>query len=118
MSATPATLNQAPDNVAAAEAVIAALDGCFLAGFARLGAAHRDSLASLGRVLAGTPLAPAMDDAVSALASGPPNEAHLMALAAARGALFGAAHDALFAQAIAATGGAVAPTAFAASATG
>lgn len=84
-----------PEAVVAAEQLLARIDDCLAAGFARLGSQQRELLATLAPVLAGTPLGEPVAQAVSALAGGHVTEDALLALAAAREALQGARHDAL-----------------------
>ena len=103
-----AALNSVPQPVVAAGDLIAAIDGCFVSGFARLGGPQRDALMSISRTFQGTPLAAVVAEAAAVAAGGPAGEAHLMALAAAREALAGARYDALLAQATDALGGAIA----------
>ena len=100
----PTELSTPPAGVLEALSLVAGVDAALLAGFARLGPAHKDGLERLARGLAGSPLGPAVADAVAAVRAGPPLEAHLLALAAGREALLGAAHDALLAQALAVAG--------------
>ncbi|WP_428265504.1 hypothetical protein [Haliangium sp.] len=109
-------LDPIPDPVVHADALVASVDACLAAGFARLGSDQRAGLASLARAFAGTPLAEPVAAATKALSGGGAREDHLVALAAARESLLGAAHDALLAQACAALDGAVAAPAEAAAA--
>ena len=107
MSNTGTPLSATPEPVAHADALIAGLDSCLVAGFARLGSAQREHLASLGRIFAGTPLSTPVTAAVEALQKSQITEEHLVAMACARESLQGARHDALRAQAEDALAGAV-----------
>ncbi|GIJ43907.1 hypothetical protein Val02_07930 [Virgisporangium aliadipatigenens] len=73
-------------------------------GFARLGEERAGRLTVLAGAVAGSPLGDAVADAVAKVAAGSVSEEHLSALAAARAALLGAAHDALLARCDAALG--------------
>jgi hypothetical protein len=77
-------------------------DDCLLHGFARLGDVHRSSLRALVDVLGGSPLGPAVLEAVDAVGRSEFVTRTFLALASARVALLGAVHDALLAQARAA----------------
>lgn len=107
MSST-APLSTTPEPVAHADALLKALDQCYVSGFSRLGSEHRHTLESLARVFSGTPLAEPVAAAAAALGRGEVTEEHLIALACARESLGGARHDALAAQACAALGESVA----------
>lgn len=102
-------LSSIPESIAHAESLLCAFDRCLVAGFARLGSEHRQTLESLGRVFTGTPLATPVGEAAEALAKSQATEDHLLAMACAREALQGARHDALVSHACAALGGALAP---------
>ena len=106
-----AALQSPPEGVPHAEAMLNGLDACFLNGFARLGDAEAASLASLATTFTGTPLSAPVSAAAEALAAGDYTIEHFKALAAARGALQGAIHDALVKQVRAALGRADAPPA-------
>jgi len=97
-------LQAPPEGVTHAEALLDSLDACFLNGFARLGDAEAASLASLAKTFTGTPLAAPVAAAAEALAAGDYGITHFEALAAARGSLQGAIHDALVQQVRAALG--------------
>lgn len=98
------SLNELPQGVADAEALIGDLDQCFMLGFSRLGQDQLDTLASLARAFTGTPLAERLDAAVDAFSRAQYMPEHFLTLAAARQSLHGAIYDALAAQAAAATG--------------
>ena len=99
-------LSVIPDSTADADVLLGALDQCLVAGFARLGSAHRESLGSLARVLGDTALAEPVGRAVAHVVRNPAGEEQVLALAAARESLHGARYDALLGQAMAALGGA------------
>jgi hypothetical protein len=86
---------EVPEAVSAAAAMIAALDGCLLTGFGRLGPDQTAALGSLSRVCAATPLEQAVAGAVEAVSRNEYVARHFAALAAARAALQGAQYDAL-----------------------
>jgi hypothetical protein len=103
-----APLSTTPESVAHADALLKALDRCFVSGFSRLGNEHRQTLDSVARVFTGSPLAEPVAAAAAALGRGEVTEDHLVMLACARESLAGARHDALAAQACAALGDSVA----------
>ncbi|MCB9746315.1 MAG: hypothetical protein H6741_15435 [Alphaproteobacteria bacterium] len=98
------SLSALPEGVAEALGLIDGLDECLLLGFARLGPDQKDALRALDAAFTGTPLSAALAEAVAAATSGQAIAQHLLTLAAARASLHGAAHDALYAQAVAAMG--------------
>ncbi|MDT0316789.1 hypothetical protein [Streptomyces millisiae] len=79
---------------AAALDLVAGLDAALGEGLARLGGEHATALTDLAAALAGSPLGPAVAEAVEKIAAGSVTDEHLAALAGARTALFGALHDA------------------------
>ncbi|MFC8955406.1 hypothetical protein ACFT8P_22625 [Streptomyces sp. NPDC057101] len=72
-----------------------AFDRALVAGLLRPQPAQAAGLAALAGAVAGTPLASLVAEAADKAAAGAAGEDHLVALAAARTALMGAAHDAL-----------------------
>ncbi|WP_320064223.1 hypothetical protein [Micromonospora sp. RTGN7] len=99
-----ALVNAAPAGVNAALALVDGLDDALVAGLARPGEAQVAALGGLAAALAGTPLGDRVAEAVAKVTAGSPGDEHLAALAGARTALLGAAHDALLAGADAAGG--------------
>ncbi|MFJ4679166.1 hypothetical protein [Kitasatospora sp. NPDC088783] len=89
--------------------VVDRFDQVLAEGLLRLGPAHADALTELGGAVAGSPLAAQVGEAAEKTAAGLADENHLTALAAARCALLGAAHDALHGVTAQATGRATAP---------
>ncbi|WP_433342033.1 hypothetical protein [Micromonospora sp. CA-111912] len=94
----------APAGLAPALDLVAGLDDALVAGLARVGEAQAAALGDLVAALAATPLGDRVAEAVAKLTAGSPADEHLAALAGARTALLGAAHDALLAGADAALG--------------
>jgi hypothetical protein len=84
-----------PEHLAPALALVADLDRVLAHGLARIAAPEQAALKSLAQSLAATPLGPTLAEAVPALLGGELLAHHLVALAMARAALLGAAHDAL-----------------------
>ncbi|MET8831359.1 hypothetical protein ABZX40_39425 [Streptomyces sp. NPDC004610] len=80
-------------------AAVDAFDRALSAGLLRPRAEEADALAEFARSLTGTPLAARVGEAVEKVAAGAASEDHFLALAAARTALLGAAHDALLLRA-------------------
>jgi hypothetical protein len=97
-------LASAPDGFAEAMAAVDAFDQALVAGLVRPQPAQGAGLAHLAEAVAGTPLASRVAEAAEKAAAGAAGEDHFVALAAARTALLGAAHDALMAQVQEATG--------------
>lgn len=95
-------LQSLPAGVAEAGALIAQADELLRGGLA--GGRQPEPLDALGAVFGGTPLEPLLAESLPALARGEFVERHVVALAAARAALQGARHDALWAQVRAALG--------------
>ncbi|MEU0675785.1 hypothetical protein ABZ330_23410 [Streptomyces sp. NPDC006172] len=85
-------------------AAVDALDRALTAGLLRPQPARAADLAEIARAVAGTPLADRVAEAAEKAAAGSASEDHFLALAAARTALLGAAHDALTARVDEATG--------------
>ncbi|KOX24693.1 MULTISPECIES: hypothetical protein [unclassified Streptomyces] len=81
-----------------------AFDRVLVAGLLRPGPEQADGLAALVDAVAGTPLATRVAEAADEAAAGAAGEDHFVALAAARTALMGSAHDALTARVADATG--------------
>lgn len=94
----PTPLRSAPPGFAEASAALTTLDETLLGGLGRLADAQKDALRALARVFDGSPLGPRVSESVNAACSGPPQEAAMIGLAAAREALQGARADALAAQ--------------------
>ncbi|MEV0838801.1 hypothetical protein AB0I55_04510 [Actinocatenispora sera] len=86
------------DGLAAALDVTDSLDDALANGLGRLGDPGRAALTALAAAVGGSPLATSVGDAVGKLAAGTVADEYLAALAGARAALFGAAHDALLAR--------------------
>src|SRR5580692_1778081 len=97
-------LASAPDGFAEAIAAADAFDQALVAGLVRPQPAQAVGLAHLTEAVAGTPLASRVAEAAEKAAAGVAGEDHFVALAAARTALLGAAHDALMAPVQEATG--------------
>jgi hypothetical protein len=97
-------LASAPDGLDEAIAAVDAFDQALVAGLVRPQPAQAAGLAHLAEAVAGTPLASRVAEAAEKAAAGVAGEDHFVALAAARTALLGAAHDALMAQVQEATG--------------
>ncbi|MFD3660875.1 hypothetical protein ACFWVF_09770 [Streptomyces sp. NPDC058659] len=79
-------------------AAVDAFDRVLVAGLLRPQSAQADGLAALTDAVAGTPLASRVAEAAEKTAAGAAGEEHFVALAAARTALMGSAHDALVAR--------------------
>jgi hypothetical protein len=93
------TLELLPPGVDEALGLVARFDEALLHGFARLGDEQRGRLDALAGVFAGSPLGGAVSEAIAAVGRSEFVARHFLAMAAARVALLGAAHDALVAQA-------------------
>ncbi|GAA0736934.1 hypothetical protein Drose_35760 [Dactylosporangium roseum] len=78
--------------------VVAAVDDGLVHGFARVDEDRAAALAALAGAFAGSPLRDRIAEAVDKVAAGSIADEHLLALAAARVAVFGAVHDALLAR--------------------
>lgn len=85
---TPAGVDEALD-------VAAGFDEALAHGFGRLGEEQGAALTALAGALAGSPLGGPVAEAVEKVAAGSVADTHLVTLAGARTALFGAVHDAL-----------------------
>lgn len=81
-----------PAPVAALQQTIQALDACFLNGFVGI---QGDTLESLPRLFAGTPLQARLTESVESITQNAFMEAHFVMLAAARSALQGTLYDVL-----------------------
>ena len=88
-------LQSPPDGTAELADAVAALDQCFLSGFARFDSSHETTLNSLHRIFRGTPLQEALDQSIPALLRNEFVERHFAVIAAVRSALLGSWHDAL-----------------------
>ncbi|MEU9509692.1 hypothetical protein AB0D32_25810 [Micromonospora sp. NPDC048170] len=88
---TPTGLTDALD-------LVAGLDDALVRGLARVGEEDAAALAALAGALATTPLGDRVAEAAGKVTAGSVVEEHLVALAGARCALLGAAHDALLGQ--------------------
>jgi hypothetical protein len=99
----------APTGLTDALDLVAGLDDALVRGFARVGEDDAAALAALAGALAPTPLGDRVAEAVGKVTAGSVAEEHLVALAGARCALLGAAHDALIGQLDAALGRTRAP---------
>ncbi|GIF14126.1 hypothetical protein [Actinoplanes teichomyceticus] len=89
------TLRTPPDGLAEALALVDGLDDALVAGLARIDEERAAALDGLGHAFAGSPLAGRVADAIGKIVAGTVTDEHLAALAGARLALLGAAHDAL-----------------------
>ncbi|WP_189936304.1 hypothetical protein [Streptomyces aurantiogriseus] len=92
------------DGLDEALAAVDAFDRALVAGLLRPQAARAADLTQLALAVAGSPLAARVAEAAEKAAAGAASEDHFVALAAARTALLGAAHDALTARADETTG--------------
>ncbi|MFC7930216.1 hypothetical protein [Streptomyces cinereoruber] len=92
------------DGLGEALDAVDAFDRVLVAGLLRPGPEQVDGLAALVDAVAGTPLATRVAEAADKAAAGAAGEDHFVALAAARTALMGSAHDALTARVADATG--------------
>ncbi|MGW2279305.1 hypothetical protein [Streptomyces sp. NPDC001770] len=92
------------DGLDEALAAVDSFDRVLVAGLLRPRPAQAAGLAEFADALAGSPLAVRVAEAAGKAASGAAGEEHFTALAAARAALLGSAHDALTARAAEATG--------------
>lgn len=92
------------DGLDEALAAVDSFDRVLVTGLLRPRPAQAAALAEFADALAGSPLAARVAEAAGKAASGAAGEEHFTALAAARAALLGSAHDALSARAAEATG--------------
>ncbi|MCD5309364.1 hypothetical protein LR394_00525 [Kineosporia babensis] len=90
-------LNRVPEGLTEAMALVDGLDDALVHGLGRPDESHLSALANLAAVFAGSPLAEPVNEAVGKIEAGSVTDEHLLALAGARCALLGAAHDALLA---------------------
>src|SRR6185436_19054236 len=97
-------LQENDSGIAGALDLIAGFDDALVHGFARLGEERASALAALAAAMAVTPLGERVGEAVEKVSAGSIADEHLMALAGARAALFGAVHDALLSRLDEATG--------------
>ncbi|MFI1988919.1 hypothetical protein [Actinoplanes sp. NPDC020271] len=88
-------LRAEPAGLAEALALVDAVDDALVHGLARLDEERAAACESLAAAFAGSPLAERVADAVGKIIAGTVTDEHLAALAGARAALLGAAHDAL-----------------------
>lgn len=87
-----------PDGLPEALEVAGGFDEALCHGLGRLGEQAGAALTALAGAVAATPLADRVAEAAGKVAAGSVGDEHLLALAGARAALFGAAHDALLAR--------------------
>ncbi|MCE0533924.1 hypothetical protein LWF15_00195 [Kineosporia rhizophila] len=90
-------LSSPPAGLAEALALVDGFDEALVHGLGRPDESHLQSLADLAAVFADSPLATPVAEAVAKIEAGSITDEHLVALAGARAALLGAAHDALLA---------------------
>jgi hypothetical protein len=102
-------LTESVEGLAETLAAVAAFDQVLVTGLLRPHPAQAAGLAGLAGAVAGSPLAARTAEAAEKAAAGAAGEEHVLALAAARTALLGAAHDALAARAAEAVGRTVDP---------
>ncbi|MFI6422022.1 hypothetical protein ACIBG6_32035 [Streptomyces sp. NPDC050842] len=91
-------LSDPVDGLDEALAAVDAFDRVLVAGLLRPQPAQTDGLTALTDAVVGTPLASRVAEAAEKAAAGAAGEEHFVALAAARTALMGSAHDALVAR--------------------
>ncbi|GLZ15597.1 hypothetical protein Acsp04_58320 [Actinomadura sp. NBRC 104425] len=91
-------LAQSPPGVAEAVEVVAGFDAALAGGLARLGPRHTEAVNALAAAVGASPLGTALADASAKVAGGAIGVPEMTALAGARAALLGAAHDALLAR--------------------
>ncbi len=97
-------LSTSPEGLPEALSLVNGLDDALVHGLGRPDETHLEALADLAAVFAGSPLAEPVGAAVGKIEAGSVTDEHLLALAGARSALFGAAHDSLLSMVDAATG--------------
>ncbi|MDR7276162.1 hypothetical protein [Catenuloplanes atrovinosus] len=97
-------LRAAPAGVDDAIALVDGLDDALTHGLARIDEERAAALEELAAAFAGSPLADRVADSVGKILAGTVTDEHLVALAGARAALLGAAHDALLGAVDAALG--------------
>ncbi|WP_433826617.1 hypothetical protein ACQP2E_31575 [Actinoplanes sp. CA-015351] len=88
-------LRAEPTGLTEALALIDGLDDALVHGLARIDEDRAAALESLAGAFTGSPLAGRVSDSIGKIVSGTVTDEHLAALAGARSALLGAAHDAL-----------------------
>ncbi|WP_033338379.1 hypothetical protein [Catenuloplanes japonicus] len=88
-------LHAAPDGLAETFTLVEGLDDALTHGLARLDEERAGALEDLAAAFSGSPLADRVADSVGKILAGTVTDEHLIALAGARAALLGAAHDAL-----------------------
>ncbi|MBB2942508.1 hypothetical protein FB565_002221 [Actinoplanes lutulentus] len=88
-------LRAQPTGLTEALALIDGLDDALVHGLARIDEDRAAALESLAEAFNGSPLAGRVSDSIGKIVSGTVTDEHLAALAGARSALLGAAHDAL-----------------------
>jgi hypothetical protein len=92
-----AALSVSPAGLGEVLALVDGLDDALTHGLARVDEERAEALESLAAAFVGSPLAERVGDAVGKIVAGTVTDEHLIALAGARAALLGAAHDALLA---------------------
>jgi hypothetical protein len=97
-------LSASPEGLPEAFSLVDGLDEALVHGLGRPDEAHLEALANLAAVFTGSPLAEPVSAAVGKIEAGSVTDEHLLALASARSALLGAAHDSLLSMMDAATG--------------
>ncbi|GIF03391.1 hypothetical protein [Actinoplanes siamensis] len=88
-------LRGVPDRLDEALSLVDGVDDALVHGLARIDEERAAALESLAAAFAGSPLADRVADAIGKILAGTVTDEHLAALAGARAALLGAAHDAL-----------------------
>jgi hypothetical protein len=91
-------LRTPPDGLHEAFALIDGLDDALVHGLARIDEERAAALESFAAAFTGSPLAGRVADSIGKIVAGTVTDDHLAALAGARAALTGAAHDALLAR--------------------
>ncbi len=91
----PSLLNKLPNGAEAALSLIDEFDQCFLVGFANLDRPHQETLGTLVRIFAGTPLEQPLVDTCAAIQRHEFVERHFTVLAAVRAAILGSLFDTL-----------------------
>ncbi|GAA4610122.1 hypothetical protein BJY16_007681 [Actinoplanes octamycinicus] len=88
-------LREVPDGLTDALTLVDGLDDALVPGLARIDEERAAALAAVAAAFGGSPLGERVADAVGKIVAGTVTDEHLAALAGARVALLGAAHDAL-----------------------
>ncbi|MFI7541923.1 hypothetical protein [Actinoplanes sp. NPDC049599] len=91
-------LRSRPAGLAEALALVDGLDDALVHGLARLDEVRAAALEALAAACSATPLGDRVAEAIGKIVAGTVTDEHLAALAGARAALLGAAHDALLAE--------------------